>query len=281
MAENEKAAAALPRASRDSEGTATNVEDTTHDTAGGGYGGVRKKSFMDVDASQMSAAFENPLAGISKEQLMRDVETFCGDNNLMEHIDSFRKGALVAQNPRNTASMEELNDEERMILEREHTHRWSQPWTLYWLVIMCSLAAAVQGMDETVNNGAQALYLEQLNVTTRRFPKKTVDNLTGLIVGARMSWLPFRRPPLVAVIQYCMRRLLRSRGDVSEHFGLMNSSSVSLLCNFGVLVDRTHEQSLRTSRHHLHQLLYCSRCFGLGRSRQLLGQPVPCPICAR
>ena len=24
---------------------------------------------------------------------------------------------------------------------------------------MCSLAAAVQGMDETVNNGAQALYL--------------------------------------------------------------------------------------------------------------------------
>lgn len=53
------------------------------------------------------------------------------------------------------------------------------------------LAAAVQGMDETVNNGAQALYLEQLNVTTRRFPKKTVDNLTGLIVGARMSWATF------------------------------------------------------------------------------------------
>lgn len=24
---------------------------------------------------------------------------------------------------------------------------------------MCSLAAAVQGMDETVNNGAQAIYL--------------------------------------------------------------------------------------------------------------------------
>jgi hypothetical protein len=25
---------------------------------------------------------------------------------------------------------------------------------------MCSLAAAVQGMDETVNNGAQAIYLD-------------------------------------------------------------------------------------------------------------------------
>jgi hypothetical protein len=27
---------------------------------------------------------------------------------------------------------------------------------------MCSLAAAVQGMDETVNNGAQAFYLKRI-----------------------------------------------------------------------------------------------------------------------
>jgi hypothetical protein len=27
-------------------------------------------------------------------------------------------------------------------------------------LVMCSLAAAVQGMDETVNNGAQVIYLE-------------------------------------------------------------------------------------------------------------------------
>jgi MFS family permease len=49
---------------------------------------------------------------------------------------------------------------------------------------MCSLAAAVQGMDETVNNGAQAFYLKRFNITTARFSKKEVDNLTGLVVGA-------------------------------------------------------------------------------------------------
>jgi MFS family permease len=49
---------------------------------------------------------------------------------------------------------------------------------------MCALAAAVQGMDETVNNGAQALYLERLNVTTDRFSPGMVDNLQGLIVSA-------------------------------------------------------------------------------------------------
>lgn len=194
MAENEKPTASLPRESRDSDGTATNVEDTAH---GVGDGRTRRKSIMDVDDAHLSAAFENPLAGISKEQLMQDIETFCRENNLMDHIDAFRKGALVAQNPRNTASMTELNDEDRIILDREHTHRWSQPWTLYWLVIMCSLAAAVQGMDETVNNGAQALYLEELNVTTRRFSQKTVDNLTGLIVGARMSCSLLPHPSLI------------------------------------------------------------------------------------
>lgn len=182
MAENERPMdTSLPRASRDGEKIATNIEDTNQ---GGGRG--RKKSFIDVDDEQLSAAFENPLAGVSKEQLMQDVEDFCRDNNLMEHVDAFRKGALIAQNPRNTASIGELSDEERIILDRERTHRWSQPMTLYWLVIMCSLAAAVQGMDETVNNGAQALYLKELNITSDRFSQKMVDNLTGLVVGARM-----------------------------------------------------------------------------------------------
>ncbi|KIW72797.1 hypothetical protein PV04_00969 [Phialophora macrospora] len=158
----------------ESERTATAVEDAR----------PRKKSFIDVDVDKLSAAFENPLSGIPKEQLLEEVETFCRDNNLTEHIDAFRRGALVAQNPGETQSIEELTPEDRDILMREQTHRWHQPKTLYWLVVMCSLAAAVQGMDETVNNGAQALYLKQLNITTDRFSEAMVDNLTGLVVGA-------------------------------------------------------------------------------------------------
>jgi hypothetical protein len=153
----------------------------------GGGGGRRKKSFTDVDPGKLSAAFENPLSDIPKEQLMEEVETFCSDHNLMDYIEAFRKGALVAQSPYATDSIAELSAEDREILQREHTHRWNQPFTLYWLVIMCSLAAAVQGMDETVNNGAQALYLKQLNVTTDRFSEGMVDNLTGLVVGAPVS----------------------------------------------------------------------------------------------
>jgi len=162
------------RDSYDSDPTATNVEDAR----------PRKKSFLDVDTDKLSAAFENPLADVPKEQLLRDVEMFCRDHDLMDHLEDFQKGALVAQAPMEAQNLKELSPEEKEVLKREHTHRWSQPFTLYWLVIMCSLAAAVQGMDETVNNGAQALYLKQLNITTERFSQDMVENLTGLVVGA-------------------------------------------------------------------------------------------------
>ncbi|KAJ9608829.1 hypothetical protein H2200_006600 [Cladophialophora chaetospira] len=172
MAEHEKAV--NEKQSYDTERTATALENAQ----------PRKKSFVDVDESKLSAAFENPLSGIPKEQLLQEVETFCRDNNLSQYVDAFRRGALVAQNPTDTEGIAELTPEDRDVLMREKTHRWSQPLTLYWLVVMCSLAAAVQGMDETVNNGAQALYLKELNITTDRFSKNMVDNLTGLVVGA-------------------------------------------------------------------------------------------------
>jgi hypothetical protein len=144
----------------------------------------RKKSFSDVDPDKLSAAFENPLANIPKEQLLSEVDDFVKKNGLEEFAEDFRKGALVAQNPKGYAEFAELNDDDRRVLEREHTHRWDQTFTLWWLVIMCSMAAAVQGMDETVNNGAQALYLDELNITEARFGSPRVDYIVGLVVGA-------------------------------------------------------------------------------------------------
>jgi MFS family permease len=72
------------------------------------------------------------------------------------------------------------------------------------------MAAAVQGMDETVNNGAQALYLKDLNITEERFSQGMVDNLTGLVVGA---------PYLCCAIIGCwltepMNKLFARRGTI-------------------------------------------------------------------
>ncbi|KAN0068909.1 Sugar transporter domain containing protein [Elaphomyces granulatus] len=160
-------------------------------------------------SNKLSAVFENPLAGISREQLLRDVETFCNQYGLREYEDTFKKGALVSQNPEMAQELTELSEEEKEVLRRESTHKWSYPWQLYFLAGMCSLAAAVQGMDETVNNGAQTIYLQQLGISTR-FQGNMKDNITGLIVGA---------PYLACAILGCwltepMNRYLARRGTI-------------------------------------------------------------------
>lgn len=110
----------------------------------------RKHSVFDVDVNNLSAAFENPLAGVPREQIFKDVTEFCTKYNMEDKIELFKRAALVARNPDAASKLEELSAEEKTVLEREVTNRWDQPWRLYWLCIMCSLAAAVQGMDETV-----------------------------------------------------------------------------------------------------------------------------------
>lgn len=105
---------------------------------------------LDIDErGKLNAIFENPLAGVSKEQLLKDVEDFCQQNDLMDSCETMKKGALAAQSPWNIHNIPELTPEDVEILEHEKTHKWDQPWMLYWLVSMASLAAAVQGMDET------------------------------------------------------------------------------------------------------------------------------------
>ena len=134
---------------------------------------------------------ENPLAGKSKEELFTDVEQFCNQFSLSDHLDDFKRGALLAQSPERLLNRDDadliLTEEERTVLEREKTHRWSQTFTLYWLCVMCSVAAAVEGMDETVVNGAQALFLEILGIAgpnITRYSPAMQNYLTGVIVGA-------------------------------------------------------------------------------------------------
>ncbi|OAQ67318.1 sugar porter (SP) family MFS transporter [Pochonia chlamydosporia 170] len=147
----------------------------------------RKSSFAGIE--NLSTAFENPLARFTKEELMSNVDDFCKTHNLTDFTDDFRHGALIAQNPNSVHDLPNLSPDDRSTLDREHTHRWSQPFTLYWLCVMCSLAAAVQGMDETVNNGAQELYLRHFRIKTENgepaiFDEQQAPLITGLIVGA-------------------------------------------------------------------------------------------------
>ena len=102
----------------------------------------------------MAYRIQNPLAGLSREELFRDVEQFASETGMTDKTDLIKKGALVAQNPPAFESVAELDEEEKDALRNEVLHKWRQPGALYFTVILCSIGAAVQGWDQTGSNGA-------------------------------------------------------------------------------------------------------------------------------
>lgn len=94
-----------------------------------------------------AALLRNPLVGYSHSELMADVDVFTEKFGLSEHRDSFRKGALVAQasnRPDGFENIAELTEEEKAVLRKEVTHRWDQPFMLYFLGLLCAGSAIVQ-----------------------------------------------------------------------------------------------------------------------------------------
>lgn len=98
----------------------------------------------------------------------------------MDQLSTMQKGALIAQSPSTAMSLPELDENDRAILQFEKEHKWRQPFTLFFLTVMCSLGAATQGMDESCNAGAVAYWPDQLGVSD--LPNATY--IEGLIVGA-------------------------------------------------------------------------------------------------
>ncbi|KAK9417522.1 putative Major facilitator superfamily (MFS) profile domain-containing protein [Seiridium unicorne] len=115
---------------------------------------------------EASAKLENPLAGLSQSELGRRGEEFCAKHgfNEEEDIRAFKLGAMIAGNMNKYDTVDGLNDREKKVLDREITHKWSNPNMLYAVIVICSLCAAVQGMDETVVNGAQIFYKVQFGI---------------------------------------------------------------------------------------------------------------------
>ena len=55
----------------------------------------------------------------------------------------------MAQSPKKFDRIEELDDEDRQYLRQEAEHRWRQPKLLYFTIFLNSVAAAIQGWDQT------------------------------------------------------------------------------------------------------------------------------------
>lgn len=92
---------------------------------------------------------QNPLHGIPRDQLMHQVDTFTQEHGLQDFNESFRKGALVAQNPSSYEQLEELNEDDRDVLRREVT-RESQGLIVLRTTKFLTCACPVENLLQTV-----------------------------------------------------------------------------------------------------------------------------------
>ncbi|KAI9793025.1 MAG: hypothetical protein M1833_000846 [Piccolia ochrophora] len=139
----------------------------------------------------INAKLANPLAGYSHDELEEMGEAYALKHQMGDEsdIDAFRQGAVCAQDPYKYNTYQRLSGSDKEIMDREFSHKWSQPRLLYLVIVLCSTCAAVQGMDETVVNGAQLFFQRQFEITHKDIPPLNEDTdrdtwLQGLVNSA-------------------------------------------------------------------------------------------------
>lgn len=163
----------------------------------------------------VAAKLRNPLAGLSEQQVLADVEAWCEEKGLQSELESFQKGALIArvgQREDGFEYVDALTTEEKDVLRHEINHRWSQPFMLYFLVVLCAGSAIVQGMDQTAVNGAQEFYFEEFNIGEDQVW------LRGLLNGA---------PYLCSALIGCW-----SNAPLNKYFGRRGTIFISCIISF-------------------------------------------------
>lgn len=66
---------------------------------------------------------QNPLHGIPKNKLLRQVEQFAQERDMEDILPDLRKGALLAQNPKDFENIPELDEADREIIRQETTRQ--------------------------------------------------------------------------------------------------------------------------------------------------------------
>lgn len=140
----------------------TRIEPAEHTS---GYNSEEKRRASIAELTRNTEGeIRNPLVGIPKDQLLRDVEVFAKEHGLEAETQLLYKGALVAQAPAAIDDIEELDEADRTTLREEITHRFRLPKILYATIILNSIAAAIQGWDQTGSNGANLTFSTRFGI---------------------------------------------------------------------------------------------------------------------
>lgn len=120
----------------------------------------------DAARTRRAAMLQNPIDAIPMENIAADVDQFISEKGLSDYRHEMHMGGLAAKIeniPGGANNIEAFTDEEREALLYEQANPWkSTPVRLYLLAALCAGCAIVQGMDQTVINGAQVCIVPAL-----------------------------------------------------------------------------------------------------------------------
>ncbi|KAF2852082.1 D-xylose-proton symporter [Plenodomus tracheiphilus IPT5] len=176
----------------------------------------RKESIAKLTAN-LEGEIRNPLVDISREQLIFNVRSFAKEHHLEDVEPLLIKGAIVAQSPALFEELEELDEDDRTAIREEITHRFKLPRTLYFTIILNSIAAAIQGWDQTGSNGANLTFGQALGIPDSG---PDCENVPGLC--EKNSWIIgfVNSCPYIAIALFCawisdpVNELLGRRGTI-------------------------------------------------------------------
>ncbi|KAL3479274.1 hypothetical protein BJX99DRAFT_222811 [Aspergillus californicus] len=132
-----------------------------------------------------SAKIKNPLADLTATQVLADVQDFAQEHGLIDIISDLRKGALIARDPESFTSVPGITTDDIEVIQDETNHKWRQPKSLYFTIILCSIGAAVQGWDQTGSNGANLSMPDSLGIPQEDNPNAERNQwLVGVINAA-------------------------------------------------------------------------------------------------
>lgn len=137
-----------------------------------------KDSDLSSGSQERQGEKGNILGQYTEKQAMQ-----MGRNYALKHDldpELFGKAAAVARSPYDFNSMEFLSEEEKHALHLEVTKKWHIPRKLVEVIALGSMAAAVQGMDQSVINGATLFYPDAFGISDM----KNADLMEGLVNGA-------------------------------------------------------------------------------------------------
>lgn len=92
----------------------------------GGLHSLRRRLSTGVTADDVL----NPLSSVSRHHLMAEADAFVDNFGFQADRDIFRRGALVAQRPKQFEYIDGLSDDDKTALASERDHIWRQPRAL-------------------------------------------------------------------------------------------------------------------------------------------------------